>query len=328
MRRFFLSHITIAFCVLTMDLTAQPSRVLMQIRDSFPDTVLNCNSKYIAVFGDMQCYFDSQSTIPYYQGALDWITNHADRIAFCLHTGDITNNNYVSQWERFYNATEQYTSIVPFYSCIGNHDYRCNAPNPWCHRDSTRFNEYIGFPSTISHIVSFYEAGKYENVIVREHFLDGDVVNLILLELEPRMTVVGWADDYVKSHMDERFILVTHRYMSANARRYKNLACMTDTLSKPGQYVWEKLVYGNDNIRCVLCGHVGSRSRILYSTNSNERIVPQIEFNIQHEPHGGNGLIQLWEFPKDDDNVYVRTFNAYQHEYFTDSITEFQFKYR
>ena len=90
----------------------------------------------------------------------------------------------------------------------------------------------------------------------------------------------------------------------------------------------ENLVYNNDNIRCVLCGHVGSRTRVLYSTNSQGRIVPQIEFNIQHEPHGGNGLIQLWEFPKDDDNVYIRTFNACQHEYVTDSITEYQFKYR
>lgn len=327
MKHILVLLMAIALFAIPTDLSAQSSRVSKQERAALPDTVLNCNSKYIAVFGDMQIYFAYDSYVPYYQGALDWIANHSDRIAFCLHTGDITNDNLVSQWNRFYNATEQFTSVMPFYSCIGNHDYYCNATNPWCHRDSTRFSNYVGFPSTVSHIVSYFEPGKYENVVVREQ-LDGEVVNLLLLEMEPRTPAVKWADEYVKAHADENFILVTHRYMSAYAKRHSNPAYMTDTVSKAGQYVWKNLVYNNDNIRCVLCGHVSSRTRVLYSTNSQGRIVPQIEFNIQHEPHGGNGLIQLWEFPKDDDNVYIRTFNAYQHKYVTDSITEYQFKYR
>lgn len=327
MKHILVLLMAIALFAIPTDLSAQSSRVSKQERAAQPDTVLNCNSKYIAVFGDIQAYFSWYNNIPFYRAALEWIANHSDRIAFSLHTGDITNYNSVPEWEDFYAATEPYISIVPFYSCIGNHDYYCNASNPWIYRDSTRFSNYVGFPSTVSHIVSYFESGKYENVVVREN-LDGEVVNLLLLEMEPRTPVVKWANEYVKTHADENFILVNHRYMSANAKRYRNLNYMTDTVSKPGQYVWENLVYNNDNIRCVLCGHVGSRTRVLYSTNSQGRTVPQIEFNIQHEPHGGNGLIQLWEFPKDDDNVYIRTFNAYQHEYVTDSITEYQFKYR
>ena len=121
--------------------------------------------------------------------------------------------------------------------------------------------------------------------------------------------------------------LITHRYLSAAGKRYLSHYYMTDTESQGAKYLWENFIYGNDNIRCVLCGHVGSLSRMLYSTNVAGRIVPQIEFNIQRQPHGGNGLIELWEFDRQGD-VYVRTFNTHTERYVNDSLTEFQFRFK
>jgi hypothetical protein len=102
---------------------------------------------------------------------------------------------------------------------------------------------------------------------------------------------------------------------------------MIDEESSPAQHVWDSLVYNNDNIRCVICGHTDPLSQVLYSKNSKGRIVPQIEFNIQNLPNGGNGYIQLWEFDKNN-NVYVRTFNTNTESFVNDSITEFQFKFK
>lgn len=295
--------------------------------ESHPDTVLNTESRYIAVFGDIQNYFNTNTNMQYYRGSLEWISRHSSNIAFMMHTGDVTNNNYVSQWENFQTITTPFTETLPFYTCIGNHDYWCNATNPWNHRDSTRFSDYVGFPSTVSHIVAYYEPSNYENILVREEMFENDPIYLLVLELEPRRAVVRWADSLVQTIPDDRIILITHRFVNANGNRYRNKNYMTDSESSAPQYVWDSLIFRNDNIRCVLCGHVSSQSRVLYSTNSTGRIVPQIEFNIQRQPHGGNGLIELWEFDREGD-VFVRTYNTHTERFANDSISEFQFKFR
>ena len=292
-----------------------------------PDSVLHSDSRYIAVFGDIQMYFKSYYYMPYYSGSLEWIASHSDVISFMMHTGDVTDNNYLSEWEHFDSITAPFTEILPFYTCIGNHDYKCNASDPWNHRDSTHFNEFVGFPSTLSHIEAYYETGHYENILVRESLFDDAPIYLLILELNPRIQVVSWADSLVKTIPNANVILITHRYLTANGRRYRDLVYITDSISTPSQYVWENLVYDNDNIRCVLCGHVGSLSRVLYSTNSLDRIVPQIEFNIQKLPHGGDGVIELWEFDRQG-NCYVRTYNTHTEQFVNDSLTSFQFKFR
>lgn len=291
-----------------------------------PDSVLHKDSRYIAVLGDIQ-YYTSNGYLEYYEGSLEWIASHSNQINFIMHTGDVTNNNLVSQWENFYNTTMPYTDIVPFYTCAGNHDYRCSAPDEWNHRDSTRMNEYVGFPSTVAHVEAYYEKGHYENILVRESLFDDDSIYLLILELNPRRQVVNWADSLVKAIPSSNIILITHRYINAEEERITDLQYIIDTLSLTPQCLWENLIYENDNIRCVLCGHVRALSRVLYSTNSVGRIVPQIEFNIQFEPNGGNGLIELWEFNRDD-YVYVRIYNTHLNVFENNYLTEFQFRFR
>lgn len=291
-----------------------------------PDTVLNSESQYIAVFGDIQNCFISNVNMNYYRESLEWIADHKDNIRFMLHTGDITNFNTVSEYTKFDSITAPFTEIMPFYTCIGNHDYRCNAPNPWIYRDSTRFNDYVGYNSTLSHIVAYYDTTKYENILVEEELFEGEPVYLLILELEPRRDVVHWADSLIRLYPDNNVILITHRYISASGKRYLNKNYMTDPESTAPQFVWDSLIYHNDNIRFVLCGHVASLSRVLYSTNITGRIVPQLEFNIQKLPHGGDGVIALWEFDRLG-NVFVRTYNTHSKQYVNDSITEFQFKF-
>lgn len=292
-----------------------------------PDTVLHSDNRYIAVFGDIQKYTSSNSYMPYYRGSLEWIYSHRGCISFMMHTGDVTDDNYPLQWERFYNATAPYTDSVPFYTCIGNHDYISSASNIWNHRDSTRFSQYVSFPSTVSHIEAYYEDGHFENVLVCESLWGDDSIYLLILELNPRIQVVAWADSLVRTIPDANIILITHRYLTANGNRYTNLLYITDSLSTHSQYVWENLIYDNDNIRCVLCGHVGSLSRVLYSANAYGRIVPQVEFNIQNLPHGGDGVIELWEFDRQGD-CYVRTYNTHTGMFVNDTMTSFQFKFK
>lgn len=297
------------------------------VKQNEPDTVFHKDSKYIAVVGDIQ-YYTSSGYLSYYEGALNWLASHHDNIAFVLHQGDVTDHNRISEWETFYNTTAPFTETIPFYTSIGNHDYRCNAPNQWCHRDSTHFSQYVGFPSTVSHIVEYYDSSSYENILVREELFENNPIYLLILELEPRTNVIQWADSIVNCYPNENIILIVHSFIFyATSYRYQNLQYMVDAYSRPAQYVWENLVFPNDNIRCVLCGHTDSLHRILYSTNSVGRLVPQIEFNVQFQPNGGGGLIELLEF-NHDDNVYVRTYNTHTERFVNDTLSSFQFKFR
>lgn len=305
---------------------SKDSLVLNTNIDNELDSVLHRDSKYIAVFGDIQSYTSSKY-LSYYKKSLDWITAHSDNICFILHTGDVTEHNWISEWETFHNTTAPYSETVPFYTCAGNHDYRCNAPNQRFHRDSTYFNQYVGFPSTLSRIVASYDSTKFENILVREKLFDNDPIYLLILELEPRTNVIQWADSLIKSYPNENIILIVHSFIYyETSYRYQKLQYMGSG-SHSAQYVWDNLVYPNNNIRCVLCGHTRARSCVLYSTNAAGREIPQIMFNIQWEPKGGNGLIELWEFDRSD-NVNVRTYNTHLEKFVSDTLSDFHFKYR
>lgn len=291
-----------------------------------PDTILHNNSRYIVVIGDIQMYTETDQYMPYYEGTLNWIASHSDRINLVIHTGDVTHHNFFSEWARFHNATEPFTNIIPFYTAIGNHDYICFTPElSYNHRDSTKFSQFVNFPSTVSHIKAYYEPYKLENILVEESLFNDDSLYLLFLELEPRRSVIHWADSIVKAMPDKNFMLVQHSFVRYTGVRYDFLQYMFDE-SFTAQNVWDSLVYNNDNIRCVLCGHTRTLSQVLYSQNRTGRAVPQIEFNIQYLPNGGNGYVQLWEFDGSD-NVFVRTFNTNIESFVNDSITEFQFRY-
>ena len=49
------------------------------VKQSEPDTVLHKDSKYIAVFGDIQ-YYTSSGYLQYYASSLEWIATHKDNI--------------------------------------------------------------------------------------------------------------------------------------------------------------------------------------------------------------------------------------------------------
>ncbi len=181
-------------------------------------------------------------------------------------------------------------------------------------RNDTDFTKYNSFELTESRIVASYDLDKRENIIARCD-LFGENFYFIVLEFGPREEVVQWANDYVQLHKEERFIVLTHEYLTRDGKRlddgFFHLLCNT-TSSSPEE-LWQNLIKDNDNIICVLCGHNGFYSHLL-STNSNGRQVPQILFNLQYQENGGNGIIQLWEFPHNSAYVNISIYNTITRE--------------
>ena len=97
------------------------------------------------------------------------------------------------------------------------------------------------------------------------------------------------------------------------------------TVTTPRQ-LWENLISENDNIVCLLCGHNGFSAH-LTTLNKSGRDVEQILFNLQYQANGGDGWVQIWEFPKDKDYATVEVYNTITRQFHPD-IHSFQFKYK
>lgn len=291
-----------------------------------------CSSSYIAIFGDIQHYTNANN-IDTYRHTIDWLyemNKNGMDLRCVLHTGDITHNNKDIQWQFFYDSTYELASVVPYISMIGDHDYTWDSIyiND---RYSTLFNDYVKFPLTKQRVISQFEEGRMENVVI-ENTIHGERFDLLVLEFGPRVEVVEWANQHVKSHPEIKYILLNHEYLEKGGRRRtRNLKCrrlLNTTYTTPNE-LWNRLIKGNDNIRCVLCGHVGGLYALTVEENDFGREIPQIQHNIQGSDYRYDNWLMLWEFPADRDSVNVCIYNTKTGQYYNNNQhCLFKFKYR
>lgn len=89
----------------------------------------------------------------------------------------------------------------------------------------------------------------------------------------------------MRTFSGERFILMTHEWLSAqgirlNAGTHAQLQFEGYSSYSTPEEIWNLLVKDNDNIVCVLCGHEKNFSCCYVSENNCGRKVPQIMFNL------------------------------------------------
>ena len=292
------------------------------------------SSCFIAVFGDIQYYTMTAQSTMLYLHSLAWIQARANegwQFNCILHTGDITQNNIVNQWDYFRQATAPVAERIPYVSMIGDHDYTWEGQFITS-RESTRFNDYVQFSNVKSKIVASFENGRFENIVV-ENSVYGQRLDLLVLEFGPRPEVVEWANEWVSSHPDINYILMNHEYLEkGGGRRTTGLKCAArlrncTTFVTPDE-LWDNLIKCNDNIRLVLCGHVGGLYAITVDTNDFGREIPQIQHNIQSEEYRYDNWLMLWEFPAQEDSASIFIFNTRTGKYFNNQRCLSKFKYR
>ena len=296
------------------------------------DSVLKSDSEYIIVLGDLQCYTNISDYFSYYRDTMDWIWSqqqHGKNIKCVLQTGDITENNLRSQYDVFREFTAPTAEVLPYIACTGNHDYDWVDGSLIMDRNSTLFSEYLTFNVVDAKVEARFEPGRMENVIVR-NIINGRRYDIIALEFGPRKEVVEWVKEHVLSHPERRYIVLTHEHLTSKGELatngvYSVSQFRNTTVTTPKQ-LWENLISENDNIVCLLCGHNGFSAH-LTTLNKSGRDVEQILFNLQYQANGGDGWVQIWEFPKDKDYATVDVYNTITSQFHPD-IHSFQFKYR
>ena len=289
-------------------------------------------SECIAIFGDIQ-YYTNSKYIDLYKHSLEWILHNRQSLGIkcVLHTGDITqSDNTNDEWPFFNKAMKEISNELPFISMIGDHDYHWNNSLINDRYDSN-FNNNMQYPLVTNRIVSAFEEGRMENIVVR-NTIYGIRYDLLVLEFGPRKEVVEWASNWVATHPDINYILMNHEYLeSGGGRRITGLKCKlrlrNTTVTTPDE-LWDKLIRCNDNIICVLCGHVGGLFAITYDVNDFGRSVPQIQHNIQSPSYRYDNWLMLWQFPEKSDSTVVRIINTKTNEYFEGKESLFSFRFR
>lgn len=320
-------------CLLAVSLMACSS----EDQEDMPVKIMeyNASSEYIAVFGDIQYYTNNANHL--FRHSCDWILaqKHAGMdINSVLLVGDVTHHNWETEWINFKSATQDLAQEIPFISAIGDHDYTWGENGyTITDRNNTEFSKYLGFPLTKQKVVAWFEEGRMENIII-ENYIHGLPIYFLVLEFGPRKEVVEWANEYVKAHPDIHFILINHEYLEkGGGRRTSNLVCwrrLKDTDSgytNPTQ-LWNRLIKKNDNILCVLCGHVGGLYAYTPDENDYGREVPQIQHNIQTSEYRYDNWLMLWEFPQEGNFVNVSIINTRSLKYFKDKPILFNFRYK
>lgn len=302
--------------------------------DSGNETFEIEEAEYMAIFGDIQ-YYTISTYINLYQHSVDWLLRKQSegmKIKCVLHTGDICHQtNALSCWTCFQRAMTVLSMNIPYYSMIGDHDYLWYDGIHIDGRDDTHFNEYVQFPLSMQNVLEQFEEGKMENVVIR-NVVQGQRLNLLILEYGPRQEVVEWANKYVRNHSDEHFILMTHEYLEKGGGRrttgLKSAARLQNTTYTTPEQLWDRLINCNDNIRLVLCGHVGGLYALTIDTNDYGREIPQIQHNIQSPDYRYDNWLMLWEFPAVSDSANVSIYNTKTGKYYDDAAVLFKFKYR
>lgn len=289
-------------------------------------------SQYIAVFGDIQYYTNSVDDY-LFRTSLEWIKKATDTIDIIgvLHTGDITqSDDILTEWPYFDAAIRGISDIIPFISAIGDHDYSWSK-TLIVDRNDTHFSSHVRFPIVTKRIEASFERNRMENIVVRNE-IHGERVDFLVLEFGPREEVVEWANEWVSSHPDVKYILINHEYLEqGGGRRVKGLKCvsrMRNTTYTTPDELWERLIKCNDNILCVLCGHVGGLYAVTVEKNDFGREVCQIEHNIQGPIFRYDNWLMIWKFPKEEDEAIVSIINTKSGEKYNNQDTLFTFKYR
>jgi hypothetical protein len=249
-------------------------------------------SSMIVILPDTQNYVEwKRSGV---SNQINWIvSNHvSSNILFVGHVGDIVNDYDTNpdQWAFMQNEYGRLTGAgIPYAVSTGNHDYKQGT------RDSTMMNGYFPLSSFTS--MPTY-GGAYDSSCENTyHIVNINGLEWLILSLEfgPRSAVLEWATEVLATHSNKPALLITHAYLNVAGELFihsdNHAASNGYGLGggspdvNDGTNIWNTLVYSNNNVRMVVCGHDGATNvgaRLKIGTNINGRAVCEVLSNYQY----------------------------------------------
>lgn len=275
----------------------------------------------IVIIPDIQNYTDKQRRFKYLESIALFCNKQRElnHIIKCLQVGDITNNNQTWQYD---NARQHFFSkfskdVYPIF-CLGNHDYGNNGSS------DQRFTR-IPLDLLPSRSV-LMDTDNPENYV---HYfeIDGKPFAILVLEFATRNETLKWANSIIKGEPSISFIILTHSFLNNDgllfdtANQNLNQTFNPKYYKMSGEYindsieVFEKIVYDNDNVKMIICGHCLSPNYIEYLAIENQfgNMVHCIMVDYQHYSEGGYGYVGCLSFLQD--RCVLRSYSTVKKRY-------------
>jgi hypothetical protein len=302
-------------------LTASDSK--LQASDDVTVTV-DPGTFTMIVLPDTQFYSQNVSSI--FPAQTQWIVANrtSKNIAYVAHLGDIVEHaNLTAEWEHADSAmsiledpnTTGLPHGIPYGLAVGNHD---QDPEGQPFGNSTSlYNNYFGesrfsgrsyygghFGQNNDSHFSLFSAGGLDFIVIYlEYDSDADA------------SVLNWADNLLKTHVNRRAIIVSHYIVEPG-----NPA----GFGVQGEAIYEALK-GNANLFLMLAGHRPGEGQRSDTFNGNT--VHTVLSNYQGRANGGDGWLRIMEFSPADNEIRVRTYSPTRDEFESDADSEFTLTY-
>lgn len=264
---------------------------------ALPDT-----QKYVNVL-------DSNNWDHIFKNQTNWVkTNKSvENITFVTHEGDIVENRnlYEAEWISANESMSLLDKQVPYGVLPGNHDITGDFGGG----NTDFYNKY--FPVGRYSSEKWWGGNFSRNDNNYEFFSAGGVDYIIIhLEFCPTTTanrnVLAWASDVLKNNTNRSAIITTHGFLYTNVSRWVHICESTE-------YIWDNLIYPNNNTFLVLSGHVHGEARRT-DNNIAGRPVHQILANYQSWTNGGNGFLRRMKFIPSQGKIEVKTYSPYVNQ--------------
>ena len=296
---------------------------LLQAFDEVTITV-HASDFTIIVLPDTQYY--SRDASPTFAAQTQWIVNSKNlkNIVHVAHLGDcVENANLTSEWDLADAAlsliedpnTTGLLYGIPYGIAVGNHDQDPQG-NP-AGNSTTLYNTYFGesrflgrtyygghFGSNNDNHFSLFSAGGMDFIVIYIEF-----------DLAANPSVLAWADELLKTHVNRRAIIVSH-YIAEPGN--------PAPFGVQGQAIYEALK-GNANLFLMLAGHRHGEGRRTDIFNGNT--VHTLLGNYQERENGGDGWLRIMEFSPANNEIRVRTYSPTLDQFETDADSEFTLSY-
>ena len=260
---------------------------------------------------------------------IDWLINNKDalNLKFVGHEGDLVQSfdTSIGEWEFAQSEMNQlYDASIPYSTLPGNHDYKELT------RDSSMYNSY--FPLSYFEDMPTYQGAFEENKSDNTYHkvnINGNNLLILSLEFGPRDEVVSWANNILQDNSTMKALVLVHSYLKYDGE----LLAPGDNHAPSNGYglgsnvndgtdLWTDLIYPNNNVAFVICGHDGTStdgSGLRISTHSNGSSIYQIMSNYQYYS-SYPGYLVLLKFSSS--RVDFKTYSPYIQEYKSDSESQ------
>lgn len=246
-----------------------------------------------------------------------WVAEHREELAIplAIHLGDVVDQSGVAQqWDSAGDSLAPfYAADMPFSILAGNHDvatpYREYSATDLTGSDSGRdlgAEPYLAFMTEQRRtdratFVATDDTGFAEYHVVEA---EGQQFLQIALSWWASPDTLAWVDDVLAQHPTMPAILSTHQNLDVEDDG------ITPKRTAYGEYLWENLIEGNDQIFVVVSGHHhGATSEVRTNAAGNDVLHVLSDYQMSYQ--GGNGYLNLLELDLTDNRIDLATFSPW-----------------